>query len=415
MKIKTLLVALSAASLLSSCGGAKWKTYSYKRKYDANEKAALLLEARAATLGKISKMESKATVLEKTDLHTLKREIKASAEFFTKGEGIEEEITKETDEQNGLIEKFEKTEKGSMVCFDEENHKYATIGEDSLLGTFDYSEEVIPEGYEGYAASEALGDIFDMLSLGANAYEDKKGNPFFLFSDEVETYTPIEWEHDTKIVYSHQKTQYMVSLNEDKSLKSLTSYMSQETNQDPDTQGFYKRNKVVEEDTAEIKFSYGERADGSSKLSAYRDQAKNAYRLAAAPSLSITAYKEDGTELSTKSLPLKLGKQTAFSKYHFAYQDDELPCEIAAEKVASYKLKLVGSSKSNAKDDPVEINMPVEIANYNAGNSNSSYADGAIKMAEQVLFLTVELDVEANADGAALSNVNAFASVSYDW
>ena len=159
MKIKTLLVALSTASLLASCGGAKWKSYSYKRQLDTYEKAALLLEARAATLGKISKMESKATVLGKSDLRTLKREIKSSAEFFTKGEGIQEEVTKETEEYQGFIKKFEQTEKGSMVCFDEENHKYATIKEDSLLGTFDYGEEVIPEGYEGYAASEALGDI----------------------------------------------------------------------------------------------------------------------------------------------------------------------------------------------------------------------------------------------------------------
>ncbi|MCR5332935.1 MAG: hypothetical protein K6E11_02825 [Bacilli bacterium] len=420
MKIKTLLVALSAASLLASCGGAKWKTYSYKRSFSAEEKAALILKAEAATLNKISKMESKETYLEKYELRSLNREIKSVAELYAKGEGYSEQVVKETSEEDGLIQKSENTIKTQFALFDEENHKYAQLAEESIDGSYDYEEMELPEGYEGAAASMMLAPLFTQLSTQATAVEDKKGNQFFIFSTETETYTPVEWEHATKLQYRRVRNQYAVYLNEDNSLKSMTSYMSIEQNFDKDeygngTFGFYKRNKVVLESKSEIKFTYGDRADGSAKLSGLRADAKDKYQLAGAPKLHLTAYKEDGTELVSTPLDPVYSKQTAFGKYHYAYQVEEMPHTYLTDEIASIKLKLTGSSRSNSKEDPVAIDMPVEIANYSTADPANSYADGAIKVNKHDLNLTFELDVEATAEGASLSNVSAAVYPYVDW
>lgn len=409
MKMKSIFIALASAALLASCGGAKWQSYSWKRVLSGAEKNALLFKVQEATLAKLSRLESKTTSMRNTKLQEQKIEVSEFVEFYLKGEAYGEQTQKTTNKVNGIIEKSERTAKTSFVQFDEENHKFARSSEDSLDGTFDYSQMVADEGY---ALDYSVQNIFGTLSSGGiSAYENNKGEQFFLSSSEAESNNQVEIEHGFKVDHTRTRTQIAALLNKDLSLKSFTRYSSQERNRDPDTAEFYKKDKLISEATQEYKFIYKDKADGSSKLASFRQLAKEGYRTNGVPTLKFTSYKADNSPIYEEFVDFVEAKRVAFNKTHYIFNCDALdPSYLDVDHI---KFKLYTSSISNAKDDPVVSELDVSFNEYLAGNSGTSYADGAIKMGKGEFTFTIELDLEAGAEGAVLSNVNANAALYY--
>lgn len=409
--MKSIFIALASAALLASCGGAKWQSYSWKRVLSNTEKNALLFKVEEATLAKLSRYESKSSSIRSTKLQEQKIEGSEFGEFYLKGEAYGEQTQKTTNKVNGITEKSEKTTKMNFVQFDEENHKFALSSEDSLDGTFNYSQMVAPEGY---ALAFSLQNIFNTLSSsGISAYENNKGEQFFLSSSEAESNNQVEIEHGFKVDHTRNRNQTVALLNKDLSLKSFTRYSSQERNRDPDTLEFYKKDKLITEATQEYKFIYKDKADGSSKLASFRQLAKEGYRTNGAPSLKFISYQADGTPIYEEFVDLVEAKRVAFNKTHLIFNYYELdPSYLDVDHI---KFKLYTSSISNAKDDPVVSELDVSFNEYLAGNSGTSYADGAIKMGKGDITFTIELDLEAGAEGAVLSNVNANASLYYPY
>lgn len=409
MKTKSIFIALASAALLASCGGAKWQSYSWKRILTNAEKNALLFKVQEATLAKLSRFEMKSTSSYTTKLHEQKIEGSNFTEFYLKGEAYGEQTNKTTEKRNGLTEKSESTTKVSFVQFDEENHKFAYLSEDSLDGTFNYSQMTADEGY---ALASSLMGIFNTLSSGGiSAYENNKGEQFFLSSSEAESNNQVEIEHGFKVDHTRTRNQTAALLNKDLSLKSVTIYSSTEKNRDPDTSEFYKKDKLISENSTEYKFIYKDKADGSSKLASFRQLAKEGYRTNGAPSLKLISYQADGTPIYEDFVNLVEAKRVAFNKTHLIFNCDELdPSYLDVDHI---KFKLYTSSISNAKDDPVVSELDVSFNEYLAGNSGTSYADGAVKMGKGEITFTIEFDLEATAEGAVLSNVNANASLYY--
>ena len=411
MKIKSIFVALASAALLASCGGAKWQSYSWKRVLSAVEKNALLFKVQEATLAKLSRYEMKSSSSYVTKLQEQKTEGSEFTDIYLKGEAYGEQKQKITKKVDGITEKSEKTTKSSFVQFDEENHKFALSTEDSLNGTFTYSQMVADEGF---AVAFTLQNIFNTLtSTSINAYENKKGEQFFLSSSESESNTQVEVEHGFKVEHTRTRNQTAALLNKDLSLKSYTVYSSTEKNRDPDTSEFYKKDKLISEDAREYKFIYKDKADGSSKLASFRQLAKEGYRTNGTPTLKFTSYKADGSTIYEEVVNLADAKRVAFNKTHLIFNYEELdPSYLDVDHI---KFKLYTSSISNAKADPVASELDVSFNEYLAGNSGTSYADGAIKMGKGEITFTIELDLEAGAEGAVLSNVNANASLYYPY
>ena len=409
MKMKSIFIALASAALLASCGGAKWQSYSWKRVLNNSEKNALLFKVQEATLAKLSRFEMKSTFSYTTKLHEQKVEGSNFTEFYLKGEAYGEQTNKTTEKRNGLTEKSENITKLSFVQFDEENHKFAYLSEDSLDGSFNYSQMIADEGY---ALASSVSGIFNTLnSSGVSAYENSKGEQFFLLSSESESNTQVELEHEFKVEHTRTRNQTAALLNKDLSLKSVTIYSSTEKNRDPDTLEFYKKDKLISENSTEYKFIYKDKADGSSKLSASRQLAKEGYRTSGNPVLKFMSYTADDTPIYEEVVDLLQAKRVAFNKTHLIFSYEELdPSYLDVDHI---KFKLYTSSISNAKEDPVASELEVSFNEYLAGNSGTSYADGAVKMGKGKITFTIEFDLEATAEGAVLSNVNANASLYY--
>ena len=119
---------------------------------------------------------------------------------------------------------------------------------------------------------------------------------------------------------------------------------------------------------------------------------------------------KDGNELNTITFNNVDSRRLSFSKKYVSFHSYEMPETYLATKIASYKFKLFGSSTSNAKADPVEIDVEVKLGSLSAGNSLTSLSGGALKMGSQPVTLDVECEVEATSKGATVSNVNAYAS-----
>ena len=413
MKIKSIFVALASASLLASCGGAKWQSYSYSRTLSSSEKNTLLFRVEEATLAKISKLEIKGSSFYKTGLRESRSEGSILTEFFTKGEYYKEETTKVNSENRGVVEKSERTKKESLALFDEEKHLYAAVSEDTLNGSYSYDQGAYPEGY---AVSDQLSSIFGTLSsTNVQAVENNKGEQFFLLATETESNSQVEVEHGFKVEHTVNRTQYAAFLNKDLTLKSFTLYTSSEKNRDPDTNEFFKKDKLYSENKTEYSFTYKDRADGSSKLSGIRQLAKEGYYLSNMPHLEVYYYGEDGTEVNHEQFFEVDTKQVSFSKIHVVFHNELLTSIIDDKKVDTLKFKLIGETSSNAKADPIEYNVDLAIGEYIPGNSNSTYADGKIKMGKADTSLQIELDIEATAEGIAVSNVVGRAMLYYPY
>lgn len=415
-KIKTLLVALTTASMLASCGGkGSWKEFSYKRVLDDDEKAVLLGKVITATFSKVNKIEWNYNYERTTALRHSTLEQKQVTEYFQKGELAYELSTKNYKKEDNVEQKEEHVAKKSRALYDEENRKYAIAMENGLTGAYTYSEEVVPEIDEAKIYAGENCEIIEALQGTGpgemKAYEDKKGQIFFVSSSVNEVYETEGYGHYKKVKHTIEKSQDVCLLNEDFSIKSLSMLATHETNKDPDTNEFSK--KVKEDSRAywEYKLSYGDRADGSSKVGALRADAKDGYRLQATPTVKGIALKADGTELGEAPFTKVQSRQVGFGKYHFVYKVEAVPPKVLEEEVASLKVKLAGNSISNAKEDPVAIDAEIPVGTLVAGNSGLSLDGGVLKMGKANVNISIEFDLEATADGASFSNVVANAEL----
>ncbi|MCR5332934.1 MAG: hypothetical protein K6E11_02820 [Bacilli bacterium] len=417
-KIKTLLVALTTASLLASCGGkGAWKEYNYKRVLSVDERDVLVEKVVVATFSKLNKVEWNYNFERTTALKHSTTEQKQVYEVYKNDEYTYEMSNKYYSKQAEKESKQEYVNKRYFACFDEENRKYASVLENGLTGVYTYNEYIYDEGDTSIIFMNEICEVVEALQV-MDAYEDKKGNIFFANNTENETYETEDYGHYKKVKHTAVKQEEIALLNEDLSVKSLSQFELIKTNKDPDTKEFSKKLKENQRSYWEYKFSYGERSDGSSKLAGVRAEAKDGYRLAVNesqltidPTVKGVALKADGTELTEAAFAKVDRKRLSFGKYHYAYKISQVPAKIAEEEVATLKVKLTGNSISNAKDDPVAIDAEVPVGTLVAGNSGLSLADGKLSMGKAPVNIMLEFDLEATAEGASFTNVVAHAEL----
>lgn len=404
--IKTFFIALSTAALLSGCGGkASWEQVSYKRELSDGERVALVEKIYAATTEKLSKYEVKRVADTKTELTQEHTEIKGTTEFFLNGEAYGETTTKVKAKEDA--ETLENETKYIEAYAQYDKGKYAIFGEDSEDG-FDYNQVEVNEDYPNFAVKQEMQVLLGIMN-GFKAVEDKKGNPFFVVSEEIETYTPDpDYTNSTKVRHDIERNEGVVRLNKDFSIKSISMYDVAQSNWDPSTHKYSNKVKTLEESSVSYSFTYGKRVDGSKKLSSYRDTAKNGYMLGNY-NLNAKALKQDGTELANVAFNKIDEKSLSFSKMHLVYRAANIPAVIGEDAVDLINIKFVGSAFSNSVEDPVEINAELAIGNLVKGDSDISLANGKLKMGKFGNSVVLEFDVETTAGGASFSNVVAYA------
>lgn len=411
---KKLLIVLSAVPLLASCG-VKWKNYSYKRVLSDGEKETLVHKVLAATTPKLKGVVENYYGLSQNALRKDETTQKTQIDVFKKGETFEKFSSEDILEEKGLAKKAKRTRESYFALFDEANHKFAKVDKNNnadLVETYAYSESVVLDA-ENDAATSAMSGVIDLI-IGTGpgelkAVEKKNGENFFLYSNTSETYQTVDYGKESKVVHTRAKTQYVVLLNKDLTIKTCTKFDSLEKNRDSATNEFYKKLKLENKTTVEYLFTYGDREDAPESFAEIRKTAKSGYQLGALTFKAI-GYDKDGNELNTIEFNNVYSRRLSFSKKHVSFHGFEMPETYLTTKVASYKFKLFGSSTSNAKADPVEIDVQVKLGSLSAGNSLTSLSGGALKMGSQAVTLDVECEVEATSKGATVSNVNAYAS-----
>ena len=414
-KIKTLFVALSSAALLASCGAkVSFKEFTYKRVLSEDEKTALIEKVKSVTFAKINKYEyedcSEITKLIKNS----KSSIKYVYNYYKNNEMEWQCTNKQSGKDAEKVYDYEYHTKFYSALFDEENLKYANAYEYDEDNRYSYDQVQL---YPYELGLNAMGDLenafLNLMDTQMKAYEDKKGNVFFVFSNVQETNSLTAYGNSKKNFHRIQKEQRVAELNKDFTLKSLNYVISVDQNRDPDTNEFYKKTKQVSVSTYSYKFYYGEKADASAKVVELRQKAKEGYRLStSSPTVKGRAFKEDGTELgSSYNFVVEQNKQFEFGKRHIVARFYNLVPNLG-EDVSSVKLQVKGQSLSNAVADPIAYDLEVPIASLGAGNSGLSLVDGAIKLGKNNYNIKVEFDLEATAEGAVASNVAAYATLS---
>jgi hypothetical protein len=406
--IKTFFVAVAAASLLSGCGAkASWEQVSYKRILNNSERISLVAKVTSATIEKLSNYEKKASYDYKTALQEAHSEEKQTGEFFSNGEAYSEDSLKEKYKMAGQTFEREVKETRAVARYDTE--KYADFKENSETG-FDYNEYGIPEGYESFAVKEGLDDVFNLLSNPQYlAVENKKGQQFFVYSQENEQYAPEAAGHEKRIYHEIHREQGLVYLNKDFTIKSVTYYEITQTNVDPDTMDLTKKAKTVEEIKESHTFKYGNRGDGSKKLSSYRDTAKNSFFLLNGYTFGAKLLKQDATELGDLGFNKVNERRLSLSKKHFIYRANHAPATVGDDPVNSIKLTLKGKTQNNTVTDPVDFDVEILVGSIAAGSTGMSVENGKLKMGKADTIITLEFDLEATSSGVNISNVAAYA------
>ena len=416
-KISKILMALTAAPLLASCGAkAQFKNISYERVLNNNEKAALMAKVSAATYEKINKMKLETSSKTKTDLNSMDATAKQDIEFFTNGEAQAVGQRKETNKVDGKVVEVKEKVTTTFAKYDETHFAMFT---ESDQDKFNYQQGLLPEGYESTSVKYELDDLFIMLSATGVpgqffAVENKKGEQFLLSSQEEETYTPVLYGSDTKVLHEIHQAQSVAYFNKDFSLKSVTMYDVRKTNRDPDTGKFSSSPKLYTERKETYTFSYGSRADGSSKVGSYRETAKNGWYLGNL-ALSGKLLKADATQIGSIGFTKVLEERKDYSTKHYVFQTAQVPPMVGDVAVDQLKLEINGSSVKNSATDPVAItNAEVLVGNLVAGYSGMTLSSGKLKMGKADAVLTIEFDAVANDTGALLSNVVAYAEMYYE-
>ena len=111
----------------------------------------------------------------------------------------------------------------------------------------------------------ALDLIQQMTEYMTNMNVYKTGNNEYVLIDstENETYSAVAWGSDTKEKYVLRHEQTIMVVNGDGEIKKLFYYFEYITNQDPNNNEWYKRNKKVATTSIEVKIKYGNRKENT--------------------------------------------------------------------------------------------------------------------------------------------------------
>ena len=111
----------------------------------------------------------------------------------------------------------------------------------------------------------ALDLIQQMTEYMNNMNVYKTGNNEYVLIDslENETYSAVAWGNETKEKYVLRHEQTIMVVNGDGEIKKLFYYFEYITNQDPNSNEWYKRNKKVSTTSIEVKIKYGNRKENT--------------------------------------------------------------------------------------------------------------------------------------------------------
>lgn len=111
------------------------------------------------------------------------------------------------------------------------------------------------------ASKQVYLKALDMLSqLIANmnnmdVYEEK-GSFVFIASAKNENYSGIAWGNETKEKHTLSQAQKIIVVNKDYEIEKMLSFSEQYTNQDPDTNEWYRKDKKISYTSIEVKVTY---------------------------------------------------------------------------------------------------------------------------------------------------------------
>jgi hypothetical protein len=410
MKItKKSLVLLLAIPLLASCG-PKWESQSYKRVLSNKEKATLIAKAIALSVDKLNKVTYTESEISNSKLSKSTYTETEITTLFKKGEYLKKSSSSSKDEYAGGQTISNKVNsKESCVLFNEKDFKYALVQEEDFENTYWYNQ-FSSENQAKKVPAEFFSDLYDDIEdASVQAVENKQGEFSFIYSYENESFTPENYEGSApKEVHYRLRRQAVASLNKDLTFKSYSFVFTQESNQDVDTEEITNKFNKYYEYKYEYQYSYGEKEASPSEFDAIRKDAKSGYTLYDF-NLVATAFDKDGNNLGTNVVPVSTEKQLSFNKFHFVYNLIDIDSDVAL-----YKFKVVGSSFSNSKDDPVEFDKDIKITTLNAGNSGITLSNGGIKMGEVDARGTLELDFETTSSGVTVNSVVANAYAHYE-
>ena len=266
--MKKIILLTLAASLIGLCGcknknaTSSFKEYKFDDVLSNTEKAELIQHVKerlngvsAVTSESYSKYEisnQKTESNAKTNL-SLYDSAHVHKETTTTTNMVVDGITvKKTD--NSTYDRFNYADKKTIVT-------YNTTEDDETYSLTYYTDEQassIDTNVISNAVTNALPSIDNL-----EGYKDGSGYALAL-SNIDEEYTAYEWGDSTKELHTISRSQTIIKISSSYLITSCYTYADVETNRDPGTGGWYKKDKQVYLATNNITVKYGGVGSGSS-------------------------------------------------------------------------------------------------------------------------------------------------------
>ena len=211
---------------------------------------------------------------------TMKGESKNQANGFYDNEEFEYKYTAYSNsvvhiDATGKTDSYEdgiKIKKEEKVSNDIWNYKEGS----KIMYAEERNNETTYSTVSSYLESEAseAGKKVDLYALdliqqmteymnNMNVYKTGKNEYVLIDSLENETYSAVAWGNETKEKYVLRHEQTIMVVNGDGEIKKLFYYFEYITNQDPNSNEWYKRNKKVSTTSIEVKIKYGNRKENT--------------------------------------------------------------------------------------------------------------------------------------------------------
>lgn len=379
-KTKLLCLSLLASLMLAGCGGAKaqFKDVTMKERLTNQEQTLVLSQMRSALSNKLSSFSMKSNRVDKSAISEQTTDRESTVTFYNGNYVHAEGVTKTESKTQGLIVKDEVKNTSDYFML-----------KDNVVGAYSVNDDeaswrAVPgTGNAVYEAGlELIGNVMD----GLVGYKDAKDNIYFIAVNYDEDYTPVQYGADTAIVHTITKSQTVLEINKDFTIKSYYSYQSRETNQDPETSEIGKKVSLVREIKSSAEFSYKNRKDNEKGYSDIKSEMSNKYIFVGNPSLNAKVGDAQfgiNSQLTTKKVGY--GKYECFAQVSF--EVGKAPLNEVGKELKLYlqgNINLLGSNEANTA-----VNIDV---------TNVSFAGKVDLTQQQDVDLIVKFNLELSKD-----------------
>ena len=388
-KTKLLVLTMLSSMVITGCGAkAQFNDVTVKDPLTDAEQAVVLIKIQNALKENLSGYTMKSNGFRKTAINDDTENAVNTVTLFDGYYVHGEQTVKTESKSNGLIRKDE--DKTTFDAF-QLNDKYVALYSVDEEGEVEVD---IDEGKGEDVYAYALGVVQELAQM--TAYKDAKDNIKFVSNQYNETYQPVEYGSETKVLHTIQRRQAVAEIDKDFKIKSYYSYRSNESNRDPDTLEFLKKTKLYQEDKTSVEISYKARKSNENGYADLKNEILNKYVFINAPVLKAKVG-DDEIQLNKQLINRK---QLGYAKTEYTYSVSFGVGVAPLNEAKAITFFVEGNiNKALSEDNPENVKINVGEVNLNGK------VDFAVA---QNVELYVQYTVETSAD----KSVNSVSDVS---